>query len=154
MEKIPLENRDESRIRSVVKSVVWRGIGIAVLAMITYAFTRSWMQTGLITFLHHFVFIFVFYLHERLWLKPYLVKIVGLKRKILRTFLYEIVLGQSILAFITFMVTWMTEGVPSIQKMTSITWAYIGNKLWIYVVYDWVWNKKIIWGVKTEQTSR
>ena len=59
----------ESRIRSALKSIIWRIAGILILIAVTYAYTREWIQTVLITFIHHGIFIFIFYFHERLWLK-------------------------------------------------------------------------------------
>jgi len=123
----------ESHLRSAVRSVLWRLIGILILAVITYIFTRSWIQTGLITFLHHFSFIFIYYFHERVWLRIH--RIQGKKRKIARAFTYEIILGHVVLGLISFLVT------GSWIQVTWITIVYIENKLWIYVVYDWVWNK-------------
>ena len=57
----------ELRSRSAVKSLIWRIVGVIILAAITYAYTNKWVQTGLITALHHGIFLFVFYFHERLW---------------------------------------------------------------------------------------
>lgn len=128
-----LEIKREKHVRSMTKSILWRIMGIVVLALITYVFTRSWIQTGLITFLHHFAFIWIYYLHERAWLK--VDKIQGKLRKGLRAFTYEIILGHCVLGLISLIVTgsWTT--------VTLITITYIENKLWIYVVYDWVWSK-------------
>jgi len=107
-------------------------MGVGILAFITFLFTGSLIQTGLITILHHGVFIIVFYLHERLWLR---IKMRGRKRKICKALFYELVLGQGILGLITLAIT------GSLQKMTNITITYIWNKLWIYYIYDWVWGK-------------
>ena len=51
----------ETKLRSATKSVIWRITGVVILAIITYLFTGNWMQTGLITIIHHGVFLFVFY---------------------------------------------------------------------------------------------
>ena len=59
----------ESKFRSVSKSVIWRITGVVILAVVTFCFTRNWIQTGLVTFLHHGIFLVVFYVHERIWLK-------------------------------------------------------------------------------------
>lgn len=123
----------EGHLRSATKSVIWRLLGIIILAFITYIFTHSWIQTGLITFLHHFAFIFIYYLHERVWLKVH--RIQGKWRAGLRAFTYEIILGHCVLGLISLLVT------GSWTKVTLITITYIENKLWIYVVYDWLWNK-------------
>lgn len=130
---------EESHLRSVTRSVIWRIMGVAILALITYIFTRSLIQTGLITFLHHFSFIIIYYLHERLWQKIH--RIQGKTRKVLRAFIYEIILGHCVLGLISLLVTgsWITVG--------WITITYIENKLWIYIVYDWIWNR-IKWQTK------
>ena len=120
-----------SRKESFIKSFVWRIFGIFILALITYMFTGSVIQTGLVTVLHHGVFLVVFYLHERLWLRIKLRK----NRKIYKALLYELVLGQGILGLITLSIT------GSLQTMTLITFTYIWNKLWIYMVYDWMWGR-------------
>ena len=135
MEKTQLAIKNETHGRSIVKSILWRIIGVGVLALITWLVTHSLIQTSFITFLHHFVFIFVFYLHERLWMAKKFSGFTGKTRKFLRMFVYEIILGQGILALICLIVT------GSVQQMTIITWFYIGNKLWIYVLYDEIWNK-------------
>ena len=123
----------ESRVRSSVRSVIWRIMGIAVLALVTYVFTRSLIQTGLITFLHHFSFIIIYYLHERAWLGIH--SIQGKKRRILRVFTYEIILGHCVLGLISLLVT------GSWTKVTWITIVYIENKLWMYVAYDYLWDR-------------
>ena len=123
----------EKHIRSMTKSILWRIMGVVVLAFITYIFTRSWIQTGLVTFLHHFAFIFIYYFHERAWQRVH--RIQGKRRKVLRAFTYEIVLGHLVLGLITFLVT------GSWTKVTWITITYIENKLWMYVLYDWLWDK-------------
>ncbi len=122
-----------SRKESFLKSFIWRIMGIFLLALVTYLFTGSLIQTGLVTVLHHGIFLIVFYLHERLWLR---IKMKGRKRKIYKALFYELVLGQGILGLITLAIT------GSLQIMTSITITYIWNKLWIYIVYDWAWDRK------------
>ena len=126
--------RDSHR-KSMLKSVIWRLIGIIILALITYFFTRSWIQTGLITFIHHFTFLFIYYLHERAWFKIH--RIQGKKRRLLRAFTYEIILGHCVLGLISLSIT------GSWTKVTLITITYIENKLWIYCIYDWIWEKVI-----------
>ena len=134
MEKTSLETR-ETRKRSMTKSLIWRGMGVIILGIVTYAFTGSLIQTGLITFLHHFSFIWIYYFHERAWLK---VNWSEKRKKWVKPFTYEIILGHCVLGFISLMVT------GSWSKVTWITITYIENKLWIYVVYEWLW-KKVEW---------
>lgn len=127
------KNKNETHLRSMTRSTLWRGMGVVILALITYIFTRSWIETGLITFLHHFAFIFIYYLHERAWLKIH--RVQGKKRKLTRAFTYEIILGHCVLGLISLLVT------GSWSKVTWITITYIENKLWIYVLYDWLWDR-------------
>jgi len=54
---------NEIKKRSAAKSIIWRIVGIIILAVITYAFTGSLITTGLVTVIHHAVFLLVFYLH-------------------------------------------------------------------------------------------
>ena len=136
MEKTSLETK-ETRKRSMTKSLIWRGMGVVILAMVTYAFTGSLIQTGLITFIHHFLFIWIYYFHERAWLK---VNWPDTRKKWAKPFTYEIILGHCVLGFISLMVT------GSWSKVTWITITYIENKLWIYIVYEWLW-KKVEWGM-------
>jgi len=126
----------ETHKRSMLKSILWRIIGVIVLAIVTYIITRSWIQTGLITFIHHGAFLLIYYLHERAWCR--IASCQGKKRKIIRAFTYEIILGHLILGAITWIITglWLS--------VTLVTIVYIENKLWIYVVYDWVWDR-IAW---------
>lgn len=116
----------------MVRSALWRIMGVIILAIITFAFTRNLITTGIITFVHHFMFLWIYYLHERLWQR---IKLTGKKRKILRAFTYEIILGHCVLGIISFIFTgsWTTVG--------WITIVYIENKLWIYYVYDWLWDR-------------
>ena len=127
---------NENRKRSALKSVLWRITGVIILAVVTFLFTRSWLQTGLITFIHHFVFLFVFYFHERIWLQ------VPIKdfntRSIMKMFTYETLCGNIILGTITYMVT------GDFKTMTVVTLTYIGIKHIVYVLNESVW-KKITW---------
>ena len=131
----------EVRIRSAVKSILWRIMGIVILGTVTYFYTRHWVQTSLITFLHHGVFLFVFYLKERFWLhvdyKPPFHSLFN--RSIFKMICYETILGTFILGIITLALT------GNIQKMSQITFTYIFIKHFCYVVNELCW-KKIKWG--------
>ncbi len=122
-----------SRRKSFIKSVAWRVLGVIILATITYFFTRKWIQTGLITIIHHTAFLFIFYFHERIWIK---VHWISKWKHIAKTITYELVLGNLVLGTITWLITgdW--------KKVTAITLAYIGIKLIIYPLYDWIWDRK------------
>ena len=126
----------ETCIRSATKSFIWRIIGVMVLATVTYIITRNWIQTGIITFIHHALFLVIYYLHERAWQK--IKRFQGKKRKIARMVTYEIILGHLVLGTITWIIT------GSWLNVTLVTIIYIENKLWIYYLYDWVWDK-IAW---------
>jgi uncharacterized membrane protein len=119
----------ETAIRSWVKSAIWRVMGVIILALVTYAYTRNWITTSWVTILHHGVFLVVFVIHERFWLH---IDFTGLKRKIFKAITYETILGNFILAIITLIIT------GDVQSMTKITLTYIGI---IYVLNEFVWDK-------------
>lgn len=124
----------EGHRRSLVRSIIWRIIGILVLALITYIYTRSLITTTLITVVHHGVFIFGYYIHERFWLWAKWLR--GSKWKpFVRVITYEVILGNVVLGIISYAFT------GSLQQMTLITLTYIANKYWIYYAYDYVWSK-------------
>ncbi len=126
----------ETKTRSASKSFIWRIMGILILAAVTYAYTGDWITTGLITVLHHGIFLIVFYLNERFWLwvdqrvilKPF-------KRSILKMLMYETLLGNVILGLITYLIT----GDP--KQMTQITLTYIGIKHVTYIFNEFVWTR-------------
>ena len=122
----------EARGRSFLRSAIWRVVGVALLALITYIVTENWITTSLVTVLHHGIFLIVYYLHERLWLK------VGWDSKwkpYARVATYEIILGNLILGIITLIL------IGDLQKMSQITFIYISNKYWMFYAYDWLWGK-------------
>ena len=125
----------ESQTRSASKSVIWRLTGVLILAAVTYAFTREWVQTGLITVIHHGVFLIVFYLHERLWLKVKRIRSL-MARSILKMLTYETFCGNVILGTISYLV------IGSWRQMTAITLTYIGIKHVCYVFNEFIWEKK------------
>ncbi len=124
----------ESHRRSITRSIIWRIFGILFLAFVTYLYTQNWITTTLVTVLHHGTFIFVYYAHERFWLKISWLRNSKWK-PFARVFVYEIILGNLILGIITFCIT------GNLQTMTTITLTYICNKYWMYYVYDYIWSK-------------
>jgi len=124
----------ESQVRSASKSLVWRILGVLILGIITYAYTQKWIQTGLITFIHHGVFLFVFYFHERIWLTVKKIKNLT-ARSILKMLTYETLCGNIILGTITYFVT------GSWKQMTAITLTYIGIKHIVYIFNEFIWDK-------------
>lgn len=124
----------ENHTRSITKSVVWRIWGVLFLALVTYIYTNNWITTTLVTVLHHGIFLFVYYAHERFWLHVRWLK--GSKWKpYARVFTYEMVLANIILGTITFLLT------GELHTMTAITLTYVCNKYWMYCLYDWLWAK-------------
>ena len=124
----------ETKMRSSVKSIIWRILGVIILATITYAYTRQWIQTGIITVLHHGIFLFVFYAHERLWLKVKRIQNLT-ARSILKMLTYETLCGNIILGSITYMIT------GNWKQVTAITLTYISIKHVIYIFNEFVWDK-------------
>ncbi len=128
----------EIKSRSALKSFLWRIMGISILGGVSYFYTRKWIQTSIITFLHHGIFLFVFYFHERIWQKmKYPVNYTA--RSIAKMFTYETICGNIILGIITYAIT------GSWKTMTAITITYIAIKHLIYILNEFVW-KKIKWG--------
>lgn len=130
---------EELKKRSALKSFIWRIVGVLVLAAVTYGYTGNWITTGLVTFIHHAVFLLVFYLHERMWLKIKLDNILW--RSVAKMFTYETLCGNVILGTITYTIT------GSWKQMTAITLTYIGIKHVIYIWNEFIW-KKITWATK------
>ena len=124
----------ETRLRSSTKSVIWRIFGIFIMVAITYGYTRQWIQTGLITVLHHGIFLAVYYLHERIWQR--VKKVQNLTtRSILKMITYETLCGNIILGTITYAVT------GSWKQMTAITISYISINHILYIFNEVVWDK-------------
>lgn len=132
----------EKHYRSATKSIEWRLLGIVILAIVTYAYTRSLFQTTLITFLHHLAFVFIFYFHERVWLRITWPKTLKW-RSVAKMLTYETLLGNIVLGLISLAVTgnWKT--------MTAITLTYIGIKHIVYILHEFVWDR-IKWAKTVE----
>jgi len=124
----------EFRIRSIIKSIIWRILGVIILAGITYFYTRKLITTSLITIIHHGTFLIVFYIHERLWLKSKYPKSI-LKRSIFKCLTYETFCGNVILGTITYLIT------GSWKQMTNITITYIGFKHICYIFNEFIWKR-------------
>ncbi len=116
---------------SGLKSLIWRAMGVIVLASVVYFFTRKWLTTTIITFIHHATFLLVFYLHERFWLL--IKKDLGKWRQIIKSFTYEIILGMGLGGLIVLIVTGQWSSV------TQITLTYTAIKIIMYYIYDRIW---------------
>lgn len=121
MEKV---NRKESAF----KSILWRIIGVITLFAVTYFYTKRWVVTTKITFIHHSVFLVVFYLYERIWLR--IKNITGKKRNIIKGLIYELVLGMGGGGLIVFSI------LGSFPMVTKITGTYTVIKIIMYYFYD------------------
>jgi len=112
---------------SVLKSVIWRVMGVFVYATIFYFFTRKWQITLGSTLVHHTTFLLVFYLHERfwIWLKKPTAKI--------KAFTYEVILGMGLGGLIVYFFT------GSWKAVTLITVTYTIVKIIMYIIYDKIW---------------
>lgn len=126
--------KNETRLRSSSKSILWRAMGVLILTAVTYAYTKQWITTGVITVAHHGVFLVVYYFHERLWLK--VKRIQGLThRSLLKMLTYETLCGNVILGTISYAVT------GSWRQMTGITLTYIGIKHVCYMFNEFAWDR-------------
>jgi len=123
----------DSHKKSILKSIIWRILGVIVLATVVYLYTRQWITTGLITVIHHATFLLVFYLHERLWFK--IKKFSGALRRIIKAFTYEIILGMGLGGLIVLLVTGQWS------RVTQITITYTAIKLIMYYFYEKIWTK-------------
>ena len=132
--------KEDTKIRSAVKSFIWRIVGIIVLASVTWFYTHNWLTVGLVTFLHHAIFLVVYYYHERIW-QRFKKPESYMARSLAKMFTYETLCGNIILGTITFCIT------GSWKDMTSITLTYIGIKHVIYIWNEFIW-RKIKWGKK------
>jgi uncharacterized membrane protein len=60
---------NETKKRSIVKTISYRAILTVVLAVITYAYTGNLVQTSGITIIFSVVATIIYYAHERMWTK-------------------------------------------------------------------------------------
>jgi len=61
------EQGHEARKRSLAKAISWRVVAFIVLSIITYAFTGSLKETGLIALVYNGLQIGIYFVHERIW---------------------------------------------------------------------------------------
>ena len=59
----------DGRLRSVIKAVTFRIIGVLVLATVAWFVTGNVVKTTMIALMYHVIQTVVYYLHERLWVK-------------------------------------------------------------------------------------
>lgn len=130
----------ETHARSLSKGILYRIISILTLAIITYIYTGNLVTVTLVTVISNIVFLIVFYVHERIWLR--IKRPQGkLARSIAKMFTYITICGIIIMSIITYLVT------GSLEAMTGITFTYVLVKHIMYVVNEILWDK-IKWGNK------
>lgn len=61
--------KSESIPRSIIKSIVWRLSGFLILGFISFIFTNKWDESLAISSSFNIIRLFLFYFHERFWLK-------------------------------------------------------------------------------------
>lgn len=114
----------------MLKSITWRALGIALLAVITWIITQNYITTSIIVLLHHGAFIFIYYFHERVWNN---VKITC--KVYIKAFTYEICLGFLVLGVITFVIT------GSWKQVTKITATYLIIRYLCYPIHEWLYAR-------------
>ena len=124
-----MQEKLKSHRNSILKSIVWRIMGVLILGSLTYAFTRHWITTTAITFVHHATFLLVFYLHERFWKR---IKLQGKVRSIIKALVYEVILGMGIGGAIV----WLYR-----VGSGNITVVYTIIKIITYYFYDRIWKE-------------
>jgi uncharacterized membrane protein len=127
-----MQEKLKSHRNSILKSIVWRIMGVLILGSLTYAFTRHWITTTTITFVHHATFLLVFYLHERFWKR---IKLQGKVRNLIKALVYEVILGMGIGGAIVLFFT------GSWKAVTNITVVYTIIKIITYYFYDRIWKE-------------
>jgi len=114
---------------SMLKSIMWRIMGVFIYATIFYIFTNKWQITLKSTLTHHLTFLLVFYLHERFW--------IWLKKpnSPIKAWTYEIVLGMGLGGLIVYYFTGTWKAV------TYITGTYTIVKIILYYINEKIWVK-------------
>ena len=114
---------------SMIKSILWRVMGVFIYAAVFYFFNGKFQLTIKSTLTHHTTFLLVFYLHERFW--------IWLKKpnSPIKAWTYEIILGMGLGGLIVyyFTGTWKT--------VTLITGTYTVIKIITYYINEKVWSK-------------
>lgn len=125
----------DNKKRSLVKSIIWRLIGVAYLWIISFIFTGSMPISTAITFVHHSMFLVVYWLHERLWLRSPSFAMKGW----VKGFTYEIIIAIPIMLMINFFFT------QSWASALGISISYTVSKVGLYIIFEALWNKPIIY---------
>ncbi len=57
----------ETRMRTIVKAVIWNVIGLAVMALVGVIFTGSFMAGGMMAMINAAIGLSTYFLYERIW---------------------------------------------------------------------------------------
>lgn len=133
------------RTTSALKSVIWRAIGVVILAGVTYFFTHRLVVTTEVTLTHHAVFLGLFYLHERWWAR--LPTPSGILRNITKALTYELLLGLGLGGLIVYLYTGRAA------LVTAITGTYTILKLTCFAIYDRYWPEFQTVVLRSESTA-
>jgi len=60
---------DETRTRSLIKTLVWGAIGFAILSSLTYLTTGSVFKTTSVVIAYFSIRLIIYYVYERIWNK-------------------------------------------------------------------------------------
>ena len=148
----------ESHLRSVIKGMTWRCIGTADTIFLSYLFTGNIGTSLKIGFIELFTKIFLFYIHERVWMvfhigqtqviKPLSKSFQEQKTNYFDKHWRSLVKGISWRFFgtldtiiISFFVT------HQISKAFAIGFTEVFTKVGLYYLHERAWLK-IKWGIK------
>lgn len=59
----------ETRLRSLIKALIWRISGFIILGLISYIFTKKWGESLTISGIFNVIRFLLYYGHERMWNK-------------------------------------------------------------------------------------
>lgn len=57
----------DTLLRSIIKSITWRLLGILVGIMVVWVLTHDWEEVTWFTILYHTIRIITYFVHERVW---------------------------------------------------------------------------------------
>ena len=143
----------DSHLRSIVKGITWRIIGTADTIFLSYVFTGSIATALKIGFIELFTKIFLFYIHERIWMayhlgqtivisEPSVINAIHYKDKHSRSLVKGIswrFFGTLDTIIISFFVT------HQYSKAFAIGFTEVFTKVGLYYLHERAWMK-IKWG--------
>lgn len=142
----------EGHLRSVIKGVTWRVIGTADTLMLSYIFTGSIGDASKIAGTEVITKVFLFYLHERVWMKLNFwrtpkslpdgsVKMVDHHKRSL----FKGISWRCFGTIDTILIALFWTG--DYKKALAIGFAEVFTKIFLYYMHERVWMK-VKWGQK------